>query len=135
MALKPFRPLSPNLRFDGKPEAAPVLPPRPTIVRRSFRKQSRMPSPILDDDRIPIPERPPHPLAVYPWRQLAVSGSFLIPWPRPLCEMQPREKRALQVHVGAMVHFQNCRKTGRHTLPRKFTQRSMEYGIRVWRTQ
>jgi hypothetical protein len=111
VALKRFNPLSPAPRSTGS-LALPI------------------------DTHIPIPKPREPPLRVFPWHELEVGQSFLIEWPNPREQMDPYDVRVLQQRVACLVHAQNHACSNRQcAVPKKWTQRTIDDGIRVWRIE
>jgi hypothetical protein len=72
------------------------------------------------------------PALIFPGRYLQPGQSFLVPWPEP--ELTCSEKRVLQSRMAARANQQNRnRLNSERGQPKKFIQRTMQDGIRIWR--
>jgi hypothetical protein len=88
-------------------------------------KKAALPDRLAIERGLECPPRAHGKYDRYQWAVLEIGDSFLIPFP-PACSKQLR--RRLQ-HICA-AYIANAHKKLPH---RRFTQRTQEHGIRVWR--
>lgn len=69
-------------------------------------------------------------MRVLSWNDLEVGHSFLVPWPKPRAQMDPYDVRAAQRRVAWSIG-----RIRQRAVPKKWTQRTVDDGIRVWRVQ
>jgi hypothetical protein len=91
------------------------------------------------ESNIPIPGPLPG-FAIADFDTMDVNQSFLVPWPkkdgveRLRHEVSPYERKCLQINVGSIVNRRNYSAGNQsRAVPKKWIQRTVDAGVRVWR--
>lgn len=97
-----------------------ITPEARTQARGIFRKEKNMTYEIESGIEIPEFKTGPKKPNKYPWQEMEVGQSFFLP-------DAPKEQRGYFISMAYAA--------SRRYAPKKFTQRAMDGGLRIWRVE